>query len=59
MAKSTLSSTRFKPKQVNNYKLTFSKTYGKWQVSKLRYGKKVVLEEFNLKQDAISWAKNN
>jgi len=60
MAKTSKVKTKGKPnKQVNNYKITFSKTYGVWQVSKSINGKKVIYEEFDLKMDAIRWAKNN
>lgn len=44
-----------KTKQVNGYKITFSKMYNKFQVKK----NGVCYEEFNLIEDAIKWCKNN
>lgn len=41
--------------QVNNYKISYSNVYEKWQVKK----GKVVLEEFVEKDKAIKWAKEN
>jgi hypothetical protein len=43
------------PFQVNGYKIKWSKTYEKWQVCK----GKTILEEFNDKEKARSFAKKN
>lgn len=46
--------------QRNGYKISFSKTYEKWVVKVFRplIGW-VALEEFEKRENAIKWAKNN
>ena len=45
--------------QVNKYKVTFSRMYGKWQFKRKDFNRWTILEEFANESDAIKWAKEH